>query len=360
LQKNEALFADIGIKSKSELVQFCIANPPYFITSEKIDYMTHNIGCHFPAKDSVILAFNAEIKADGKKEAEITFVNYKGRRYKYLLVSPEKYPFSPYECVFVSSISKLISKHPSSKSRTPFMHYPTTHNIAKGLMITDAQTFTGLHNLLDNEKIVKEIMNGIRSVYKQSDVGPKSCSRRRMFNLPNDLLFKWFTNGSDGSFHNFAFMRNSFAANVGAMFALRVIFMSQMPITPTIAMFDDRIRVTIPGFFVPSDHTTPLPFTEQICGALPKFVMHGSLSTAFSVVMQSLNTHKEESFLYTTALTTSKEFTHRLVRSLAYSAPIMSEDTDKYIDPFPFTVVQNLIDTGSNSFKAQCEGFAWI
>ena len=227
-------------------------------------------------------------------------------------------------------------------------------------MITEAQTFTGLLDLLSNDRVVKEIANGTRGVYKTSDVGPESCSRRRSVNLPNDLLFKWFVSGSDGSLNNFSFMRNSFSANLGAMFALRVIFKSDLTITPTISMFNDRSRVTIPGFFIPSKHFIPLPFTQQICSVLPPFVLHGSFSTAFCVVMQNLNTYKEEAFLYTTALTNSKEFTRRLVKSLPILAPVMNEDTDKYPDPFPFALVDNLIENGNNSFKAQCQGFSWI
>ena len=131
---------------------------------------------------------------------------------------------------------------------------------------------------------------------------------------------------------------------------------------PSIAIFDDRVRVSIPNFMTGvQGESVPLPFSHQICGFLPKFVWHGSFATAFLTTIQTINDEPHNVNLLSNACKPilRQQFTQLFTR-VRLASPMMNEDTDKFSEPFPFAFVSHLIETSNNSFNAQHYGFAWL
>ena len=313
----------------------------------------------FPLENSYNSISSMSFNADGKHEAILKLTSIRGDTASFMLVSSSKYHYNSREDTFFSYFAKLLSGHPNLKGRSPIFFYPKTYMVYQDFLIIPVQKFTTIQDLIGNETSIRAIMEASKDVNIR-DMSPAAFHQRRKYNISDDVLFRWFVKGASGSLTNYCFMRNSFASCLGSIFSLRMVFNSPLSHIPTLTLFNDRVRVSMSEIMSIPATQSPLPFTSQICGMRPAFVLHGSFATAFLTNASVYLDYKDEIALVLQALSIERKVIQFTMHKAKQMASSIDENTDKFFDPFPFAIVEYIIETSSNAFKSQSGGFAWL
>ena len=291
---------------------------------------------------------------------------------EFPLVCSHYYRLSLSEHLFSVALWRAVQNHASSCTRTNFMYYPACYMLQQNILFVESKRFESLTSIAKPYSIVSLIAQAKQRVDETSR-SPLSNKQLQTHDIPSDMVFKWFVNGTDGNKANFLFMRQSLASHLGAVSFLHTLFGAAPAYIPPLMLFSDRHRLSYPGF---SDvaarmHICHLPLTKNLEALFPKWVLKGSFSTSWHSVAEGLSKNPEKtSLIFNTFLkpiatnngrppelrTQITIYLHKLAKMTSQ----MSEDTEKTDDVFPFTVLNHLIDTSVHANLAQLSRAGWV
>ena len=356
--------------SVDSMIEFCNRRPPVYTSSAKMLRFNSLNGFRFPFVGQQ-LVLRILLEADGSKEATLSMITMYGEIREFSLVCSHYYRLSLSEHLFSVALWRAVQSHPSSCTRTNFVYYPACYMLQQSVLFVDSKPFESLTSIAKPYSIVSLLAQAKQRVDETSR-SPLSNKQLQTHDIPSDLVFKWFVNGTDGNKSNFLFMRQSLASHLGAVSFLHTIFGATPAYIPPLMLFSDRYRLAYPGF---SDvaarmHICHLPLTKNLETLFPKWVLKGSFSTAWHAVAEGLAKNPEKTslifntFLKPLATSTGRPelrtqitiYLHKLTKMTSQ----MSEDTEKTDDVFPFTVLNHLIDTSVNANLAQLSRAGWV
>jgi hypothetical protein len=328
-----------------ELLKICSIHRPVFRTHVNVTGFLNPAGFKFPGVSSSIIGI--DLKADGQNEGMLEILSYKGDKRPFLLVSPLLYQFSLDEWLFTNLITTMVEHHQSSRCRSHFIWSPLVFLVNPELLLIYFSPMTSMFNL-----IKLNVPAGlIQCRFEEWDVSPKAirCARK----TDEDFLLSYYVKQSEGDKTTFYYLRQSFASHFGAWSCLRFIFKSPLPVLPSLGMFNDGLRVYLPGFFSFSRGTPQVAFVRSVLNFLPKFVLLGSFSTSWSTVAHILWEHRKKLRFILGALRPDVDkdilSCEEIVETAGRMASQVREEADKVDVPFPFVLLNHLIETAGNS-----------
>jgi hypothetical protein len=339
-----------------ELLKICSVHRPVFRTHANIPSFLNPANLKFPGVSSSVIGIN--LKADGQNEGILEILSCKGDKRPFLLVSPLLYQFSLDEWLFIRLITKMLENHQSSRCRSHFIWSPLAFLVHPELLLICFSPMTSLFSL-----IKLNVPAGlIRCRFEEWDVSPKAirCARK----TDEDFLLSYYVRQSEGDKTTFYYLRQSFASHFGAWSCLRFIFRSPLPVLPSLGMFNDGLRVYLPGFFSFTKGTPQVAFVRSILNFLPKFVLLGSFSTSWNTVAHVLWEHRKKLRFILSALRPDVDEAvltcEEIIETTGRMASQVREEADKVDIPVPFVLLTHLIETAGNSILSTTDALAWI
>ncbi|OHT00003.1 hypothetical protein TRFO_33421 [Tritrichomonas foetus] len=340
----------------------CVQNPPFFKTDIKCtDYSSLN-GFRFPGEDSQNV-ISITIDAPGTREARLIFINVRGEKQTFSIVSPRFFPLNQRELIFMNFLTELSRNDQTSRMRTEFLSYPDCFRINSELILVSS-TFTSLYELGINNGLIHSIKR--KAVEKGEEISPYGfCVRNeKTEDFPKNLLFNWLfncdliTQKSD-----FLYSRQSLASYFGAFSYLHFLFQPRHSMYPHLMFFGDRLKLCFPNFFyfIDKKYSVHLPQTDQICGIFPNFVLRGSAATSWHCVAQMILNNFRSVKIFLRAITNQEsEMKNIMYMRFEKLANQINTDTDKCDTSYPFQLFDHLINVSNNAIKSQIWGISWI
>jgi hypothetical protein len=337
-----------------ELAEFCARHRPVFTTRISLEKFQPISAFRFPFVKEPVL--NIRLEADGLQEARLRLIASRGETRYLSLLSPRLYDFSPVEHIFISIVSRMIGNRPSSKCRNEFLYYPSVFLLNPHLMLVSAPSIVTQANLADAQ--LPKLMTQV-SMEREDDSPRSFLETYEKIKTDRDFLFDFFNVAAQGSKMNFLFMRMSLASHLGGSAVLRFFFDSQLPTIPSLCFCGDRLRSVIPGFF---DQTgiPQIPMMKSLAKFLPKFLWKGSFVTSWQTVCDVFASHASKIRILLTALVQAEAIDQAMCAIDRLATVHITLETERVDEPFPFRLLDHLIDTASNSMLAQSHAVSWI
>ena len=347
---------DTGREDIVQLARFCAENKPVFTTKPVSVNFPSWAPYMFVAMCSVL---NISVNCDGKGEGRLTIVQNTGELRNLALISPLLYRYSNAEQIFISTISRMIENHQSSRTRSRFISYPITFMLRRGLMMSlnapiHTQTSDG------NPELPRLLLESrLAAPLEQSP----ACTREaKNITTDRDLYLRFYTKSADTWRMNYLQMRQNFASYLAAFSAFRFLFSVELPMVPSICFLNERIKLAIPGFMAPELGIPQLPLTKSIRRFLPDYVLKGSFTTSWHTVTDVCARHREKVRILLRAVVPRE--CEKMAQRFEFRARKLgvhvAEETEKLDEPFPFILLDHMIDTAENSLSSWLTAYSWI
>jgi hypothetical protein len=342
----------------AERAEYCAVHRPVFTTQITFSNFLSPAGFKFPSAPNVS---HVSLHTDGEHEAVLQMIHGRGDFQKFLLVSPHVYRFSHIEQLFLSTIQRSVDQQQSARTRTRFLGTARAFLLTPELLllflpVVEAQQTTA-------DPALPRILAAARAALRDRDDSPSSLRDGRAAALDRAWLWRACVAAAEGSRVHFLFLRQSFAAHIGAAAYLRFLFAAQLPALPGIAVFGRQMRAAIPGFFQ-FEHAQPqMPLTGAVRALLPEWVVRGSMAAAWGMVADACARHWKTVAVVVAALLpdgVGQEATAEVGARAAKMAEEAREDTEKTDDGFPIALIGSLIETATNSLSATPFAYSWL
>ena len=156
-------------------------------------------------------------------------------------------------------------------------------------------------------------------------------------------------------------MKQCLASFIASLSALKFLFTNDYSLYPNIVFSINRQNCFIPNVTKLGKRVVHLPLTDTIRGALPMFTLKGIFSATWQTIMESINSKRDKVRVILGGLCQKPDEASAVVLKRAeVCATNVGEDTDKEENPFPFLLLDHLIQNSGNAIKAQESGFGWI
>jgi hypothetical protein len=337
-----------------ELARFCALHRPVFTTQTSLTKFQPISDFHFPFVKEPVL--NITIEADGLREARLGLITSGGEIRYFSLLSPRLYHFSHVEHIFISIVSRMIGNHPSSKFRNEFLYYPPMFLLNPHLLLVSAASIVTQACLADAK--LPTVITKV-SLEREDDSPQSLMDAYDKIETDRDFLFDFFNAATEGSKMNFLFMRMSLASHLGGSVVLRFFFGSQLPTISSLCFCGDRLRSVVPGFFDQKGNPQ-IPMTQSLARFLPDFFWKGSFVTSWQTVCNVFASHAPKIRILLAALVREDAIDQAMCRIDKLATVHITLETERVDEPFPFGLLDHLIDTASNSMLAQSHLAAWI
>ena len=358
-----------------DYVSFCEQNPPYFKTDYQIISADTYTSFKIPSLNDYFYAY---IDAKGDKEATIEFINTEGTHSKCILSSNLLYQISYNEMLFLKCLNKLFDNHPSAKQKSKFLSIQQIYiyYIHKNLVLVQKNGAT-LPTITQRNRIAElaRIHAAKRGSQSQTEpTGPAEILERKDYqNRDRELekntqlkLFKWVADAANGNSTDFIVMRQSLCSNLAAISAIKFLFKSSFSQYQSFIFTNDRLTLFTTDYTTYRNRVVHLPFTETIKSIFPDFMLQGSFATTWQIVMDSIARNQDRVFLFIAGILNQKEIDGQIAiaKDVCDRASLLqtaqSEETEKEGDPFPFALIDHLIQTSTDAFTCQEIGFSWF
>lgn len=355
----QQLSSKITMDSNSfqELVEFCATHRPVFTTK--------NVIVNFPpwAYYTLVGRYRVgslSLHCDGTDEGHASIVTASGEVHEFALISPLLYRYSNAERLFVSTIARMIENHQSSRTRSRFLGYPLTFLLRPGLlMVLNSRVRTQMSDAdMSFPKLLMMASQG-----KSFDESPVSIKERKKVNIDRNFHLKYYVEREGVWKMNYLQMRQNVASCFGVFSAFRFMLAMELPLLPSVCFFNERLTVVIPGFLDAEQGLPQLPLTGSIRKLLPDYVLKGSFTTSWHTVTDVFSRHIDKVRIVLGAVAPDEKVT-RLTANLNRRAILLgvhvAEETEKLDEPFPFILLDHLIENAENSLDSHTTAFAWI
>jgi hypothetical protein len=338
-------------------VAFCDANPPVFATAPgATDFNSLGSVRVLGINQSI---FRVVIDADGRREATVRFITFRGEAHVYVLAAAAVYRFTIAEAILAQAVARIALRHPANAGTARALFYPSAYRIHRELLLVECQAVASFRDAA--------AVDGMGTVLARASVepgeAPRSCAERQSHCIESGRLREWLGSGADGSKCNFIFMRSAFAASLAAAAAMHEVFGSNGWAISPFLFAADRHRVFEPGFVADGSERVWhfLPITDQIAGALPKFVLNGAFATAWNTIMSGMAEKMEKIRVVIEALLPEKDeaFIGDIERRVQKMG-VKIVDGEPAEVHFPFDLMEQMIENSNNVWKAQTNRFGWL
>jgi hypothetical protein len=258
--------------------------------------------------------------------------------------------------MFISIVNRMIGNHPSSKSRNEFLYYPSMFLLNPHLLLVSAASIVTQACLADAK--LPKLMTDV-SLEREDDSPQSFLETYDKIETNCDFLFDFFNVATEGSKMNFLFMRMSLASHLGGSTVLRFFFGSQLPMVSSLCLCGDRMRSMVPGFF-DQKGIPQIPMTASLAKFLPQFLWKGSFVTSWQTVCNVFASHANKIRILLAALVQEEAIDPAMCTIDKLAAVHITLETERVDEPFPFRLLDHLIDTASNSMVAQPRAVSWI
>lgn len=337
------------------VLEYVLQHPPYFKTDMTAIEPKGSSHFRFPMLNSQ--CFHADIYAPGDREARITFTMMNGQNISFSLLSSMMFKPNFSEEIFLYCTRLFIRNHPAFKFRSFFIAHPQLYYIHKQLLLVSGGSYIGLGELA-RTKIVAELLKreGMKGVEPMA-----VKSRKPLADNPRKVIFDWISENSEGNRLDFIFMRQQIASHIAAISALKFLFMSGYPQYPNMIFSTNRCRVAMPRLTHNNHKVVHLPLTPTISEFLPPYLLRGSFSSTWLLMMESMNRSIDKLRICIKALIEHGEKSAEVVTDRVKKSTLAeTEDTEKEQYPMAFALLDHLINVSGNAFNCQETGFAWI
>jgi hypothetical protein len=195
------------------------------------------------------------------------------------------------------------------------------------------------------------------------DDSPAAIRRCREVDVERNFILNFYAATAEGSKVTFLYFRQHFAAQLAAQIVLRFVFGSGLAPIPTLCLFGDFLRIAVPGYFGAKVGLPQLPLTEAVLRFVPKFVLTGSFATSWNTVPDVLWKHRKKFRIILGALLPDEvraEDAEGVIAVCGKLASQAKEEADKAGRPFPFALLDHLIENAANSVLATLDIYAWM
>lgn len=338
-----------------DISQYLLDHPPYFKTNLRSIDMGTPRGFKIPLR---AMFYHAEIDAPGDREATLTFVSNKGGQTIYTISSALLYPPNYSEEIILYCIQKIFETHPSSAMRTSFVYINQLFYLHNDIVLLQGE-FQSLQTIA-NKNIAYELLK--KNPERVSGKSPAEILERRDIDVKSDCLFEWISKGANGNVVDFLQMKQCLAAFIASYSALKFLFMSEFKYNMNIVFGITRQTCFIPNTTKTGSRVIHLPLTPTIRGAFPMFTLKGIFSATWQTVMETMSTKRDKIRVILGGLVNTEpdRVTKTVLRRAEICSTMVGEDTDKEELPFPFALINHLIDNSGNAFMAQELTFGWI
>jgi hypothetical protein len=288
-------------------------------------------------------------------------VHGRGELQKYLLVSPHLYRFSHTEQLFVSTIERTIEQQQSARTRTRFLGTTRAFLLTAELLLLFLPSLESQQTATDPG--LPRILAQARFALGERDDSPWSLRAGRAVAVDRAWLWRSCAAAAEGSRVQFLFLRQSFAAHLGAAAYLRFLFAAQLPALPGIAVFGRQMRAAIPGFFQFERGQPQMPLSGAVRELLPEWLVRGSVAAAWGMVADACARHWKKVAIVVAALLPNDvppDIADEVGGRVAKIAEDGREDAEKSDDGFPIALIGSLIETATNSLSATHYAYSWL
>ncbi|EAY22050.1 hypothetical protein TVAG_456850 [Trichomonas vaginalis G3] len=338
-----------------DVLKYVIEHPPYFKTNKTTIEPYGSTYFRFPALTNQ--CFHAYIDAPGDKEATMTFVMVNGQTMSFSLICSLLFKPNFSEEIFLYVSRFFIKNHPAFKFRSAFISHAQLYYIHKQLLMMAGGSYCGLGEITRTQ-IILELLK------RKGETGREPFAVKSRKIESQDIkksVYQWLFSYSEGSKLDFIFMRESISSHISAISAIKFLFMSGYPQYPTILFSTNRCKVSMPRLTHSNHKVCHLPMTQTISEFIPPYVMNGSFSSTWLLVIESFSRNLDKLKIYIKALVEHGEKTSEIVSDRVRKSSLCEmEDTEKEQNPMPFAVLDHLIATSKNAFNCQETGFAWV
>jgi hypothetical protein len=203
----------------------------------------------------------------------------------------------------------------------------------------------------------------VSAALKNSEGGSPVASKTRFESIPDQHLLKFFRDVAPASKSDFLQIRQSFASQLSANSILRFFFQAGLPLPPSFLIFGDSFTFSIPDFLRFGHEVPQIPLTPSIRCYLPTYVLKGSFTTTWHTMAEALAAHQSKVRIYLLALTGGdvvRKSIETVLNRIDKMASHFDESSQTMKDPFPFRLLDHLIETAQNSLGGQRTGYSWI
>lgn len=314
-----------------------------------------------------------DILSDGVNEAKVATLASDGSLESYSLVSPMVTHFQLREYILMQFLQSICRKIAAARTRANFFYYPESVLVHQQLLIIYAPPVTSMQ-LLFHEPLA--YMEACKKENYQDD-SPCSYKHRRELNIAPTVLKKHFLDNADGNMVDYLFTQRSFAAHLGAVSCLRMVFKAYLPQIQNLIISDDCLHAFIPEFFIPRQSlTAQLPLTNHVQFFIPEYIMQGSFTASWHIMIEAMEKRKDELRLFLKPLVLDTQIPGRtqqqssnqldpmkyidsVVKRVTQMSTHCTEGEELCDEPFPFVLLDHIIETGNNTLQGQGYGMPW-
>jgi hypothetical protein len=361
VQKHLDFYSDVLMKGDPEDIfeaaKICRSHPPVFRVSSNISFWLNPVGYKFPNCSQWVIALDLQTNRD--HEAYLEILSPRGDKLAFPLISPKLYGFDLDEWLFQTLIARMVENHQSSRGRTRFLTEPLTFLLTPDLLIVYSWPIASAITLCDRR--LPQLLAEARIA--DFDGSPLANKLSRHVDIDKDFLHNTYIRAAEGSKITFLYLRQCFAAQFGALCFLR--FMFRTPLTPIspLNLFGETFRVTLPGFFQYKQGVPIVPMTQSMLRLIPKFMLLGSFAASWNTMADALWRHRTKLRIILHSLRpvhVPKEAVEDVVVVCGKLASQVREEADKVDRPFPFVLMNHLVETAGNSLLASPGTYGWI
>ena len=355
-----AAATDVNPSNLRELAQVCGQYRPVLNTTATRPFQTNMelTGVKFYMMGKSVAQMT--VRSNDVDEAQILVTASNGEISSYALVSPLLYHFSLSEMFFVQAVQKMMQSHPSYCERSRCLTYPQA-------ILLDPDLLMVFLNAIFSQQTLCSPM--LPSLFAEARLATDECSspvgvrEKRRIDVDRGFYAKKVTEFAAGRKLEFLQARSCLASHLAAYSVIHFIFGASLPIMPSLCLPKHPLRLTIPGFFKFLDKGPLLPITPAISEMLPLYLLKGTFTTTWHVVADAIGRHPEKMKITIAALAPRDVSLEKCMEFLARAKKLsvqVATETEKLDEPFPFILLDHLIDTAANTMEACESAYSWI
>ena len=302
------------------------------------------------------------VRSNRVDEAQMLVTSSTGEVNSYALVSPQLYHFSHSEMFFVQAVQKMMQSHPSSCEKARCLSYPFTILLDPNLMMVFFNTIFSQQTLC--RPMLPSLFAEARLATDRDEcLSPVGVREKRRIDVDRGFYARKVTEFASGRKLEFLQARSCLASHLAAFSVINFIFGASLPTMPSLCLPKYPMRLTIPGFFKFLDKGPLLPLTPSIRELLPPYLLKGVFTTTWHVMADAIGRHPEKMKITIAALGPRDLPIEKCMEFLARARKLsvqVATETEKLDEPFPFILLDHLIDTAANTMDACESPYSWI